>query len=193
MQLQVDDRYFYACGSSKKLAKVRCAQTALESLFSIKLKTDNVEDKNFKQFADAVDNRIQEAIVKLKFEIDNDILKQHYVYAAIVQTDNHIVDDQTKVVCVTTGTKCINGEYMSQMGNSLNDSHAEILAIRSLRLYLYEQLETCCSHLIDKQVDKLDDDDACIFAFDMNSRRFRLKEAIKFHLYISTTPCGDGL
>lgn len=46
-----------------------------------------------------------------------------------------------KVVSVSTGTKCINGEYMSDRGLALNDCHAEIIARRALLRFLYAQLE----------------------------------------------------
>lgn len=46
-----------------------------------------------------------------------------------------------KVISISTGTKCINGEYMSDRGLALNDCHAEIIARRSLLRFLYTQLE----------------------------------------------------
>ena len=49
--------------------------------------------------------------------------------------------DGVEVISISTGTKCINGEYMSDRGLALNDCHAEIIARRSLLRFLYTQLE----------------------------------------------------
>ncbi|KAI4891629.1 hypothetical protein NFI96_025966 [Prochilodus magdalenae] len=89
-----------------------------------------------------------------------------------------------QVICISTGTKCINGEYMSDRGLALNDCHAEIITRRSLIRYLYSQLEYFLSN---------DPDDHARSIF----RRcepcgYQLKEGVQFHLYISTSPCGDA-
>lgn len=42
------------------------------------------------------------------------------VYAGIVQS-NGLDLNTVKLISFTTGTKCINGEYMSMTGTSLND------------------------------------------------------------------------
>ncbi|XP_073889992.1 double-stranded RNA-specific editase 1 isoform X15 [Macaca fascicularis] len=88
-----------------------------------------------------------------------------------------------KVISVSTGTKCINGEYMSDRGLALNDCHAEIISRRSLLRFLYTQLEL--------YLNNKDDQKRSIF---QKSERggFRLKENVQFHLYISTSPCGDA-
>ncbi|EMP26992.1 Double-stranded RNA-specific editase 1 [Chelonia mydas] len=88
-----------------------------------------------------------------------------------------------QVISVSTGTKCINGEYMSDRGLALNDCHAEIISRRCLLKFLYTQLELFVSNKEDQQ--------KSIF---IKSERggFKLKENVQFHLYISTSPCGDA-
>jgi double stranded RNA-specific editase B len=62
------------------------------------------------------------------------------VLAGVVMTTGSAMDD-VSVIGVTTGTKCINGEHMSDLGSSLNDTHAEIVARRCLCDFLYTHLE----------------------------------------------------
>ena len=92
-----------------------------------------------------------------------------------------------KVVCLATGTKCVNGEYMSISGLVVNDCHAEILARRCLRKFLFEQL----LHSARSQNTNTGDVDG-IFERDDEAGGFRLRGDVKFHLFISTSPCGDA-
>lgn len=48
---------------------------------------------------------------------------------------------QAQVVVLSSGTKCISGEYISDQGLVVNDCHAEIVARRALLHFLYAQLE----------------------------------------------------
>lgn len=59
------------------------------------------------------------------------------------------------------------------------DGHAEVLARRSLLKYFYNQLEVAQRW-----------DPASIF--ERCGQRFRLKQDISFHLYVSVLPCGDS-
>ena len=86
-----------------------------------------------------------------------------------------------EVVALGTGTKCINGEYLSDSGLAVNDCHAEVIARRALARFLYSQLD-----LVAKGQNEVS-----IFEQKPNGK-FALKSGISFHLYISTTPCGDA-
>ena len=55
--------------------------------------------------------------------------------------DGEEAEDFFEVVCVSSGTKCINGEQLSLEGCVINDSHAEIVSRRCIIYYLYTQLE----------------------------------------------------
>ena len=86
-----------------------------------------------------------------------------------------------EVVALGTGTKVINGEYLSDSGLAINDCHAEVIARRALVRFLFFQLE-----LFTKGQEEVS-----IFEQKKNGK-FVLKAGVSFHLYISTTPCGDA-
>ncbi|KAK4827726.1 LOW QUALITY PROTEIN: hypothetical protein QYF61_021026 [Mycteria americana] len=55
---------------------------------------------------------------------------------------NHGLDiRQAQVIVLSSGTKCINGEYINDQGLAVNDCHAEIVARRAFVHFLYSQLE----------------------------------------------------
>lgn len=90
-------------------------------------------------------------------------------------------DQEARVVALGTGTRCVTGQHLSLEGLAVNDSHAEIVARRSLIRFLYSQVlefhsgsnATCLEPSATRGV-------------------LKLKRSISFHLYISTAPCGDG-
>lgn len=67
-----------------------------------------------------------------------DLAKKSNVLAGIIQTNG--IDLRTaKVVVLASGTKNIDAELLSP--GALSDTHAEVVARRSLMLYFYQQLE----------------------------------------------------
>ena len=109
------------------------------------------------------------------------------VLAGVVMTTGDDVES-AQVVCVSTGTKCINGEYMSDSGLVLNDCHAEVIARRCLRRYLYTQLELHVANPATSQSKAAES----IFEPRPDLAGYKLKDGVRFHLYISTSPCGDA-
>lgn len=59
------------------------------------------------------------------------------VIAAIIQTDRYCLTT-CRVVAIASGTKGIDGDHISQ--NTVNDTHAEVVARRCLMKYFYDQL-----------------------------------------------------
>ena len=89
-------------------------------------------------------------------------------------------DDSGRVVAMGTGNRCVTGLRLSMEGKAVNDSHAEIVARRSLLRFFYGQLNSYY------------EGNESIFAPSKGSRRLVVREGVSFHLYISTAPCGDG-
>ena len=86
----------------------------------------------------------------------------------------------SSVICLSTGTKCINGEMMSLTGASLNDCHAEVVARRCLVFWLYDQLEAAVSGY-SEELERTEEGGG-----------FCLRPAVTLHLFVSTAPCGDA-
>ncbi|XP_027016575.1 double-stranded RNA-specific editase 1a isoform X1 [Tachysurus fulvidraco] len=191
MAVTVDSQVFQGSGRNKKLAKARAAQAALSGLFNMQLDQtpsrqpiprDGLQLHLPQVLADAVSRLVVE-----KFsELTDGFISPHArrkVLAGVVMTTGPDVKD-AQVICVSTGTKCINGEYMSDRGLALNDCHAEIIARRSLIRYLYSQLEFFLSNNPEHH-------QSSIFQ-RCEHLGFQLKDGVQFHLYISTSPCGDA-
>ncbi|XP_053758939.1 double-stranded RNA-specific editase 1 isoform X1 [Panthera pardus] len=190
MSVVVDGQFFEGSGRNKKLAKARAAQSALATIFNLHLdQTPSRQPIPSEGLQLHLPQVLADAVARLVLDKFGDLTDnfssphaRRKVLAGIVMTTGTDVKD-AKVISVSTGTKCINGEYMSDRGLALNDCHAEIVARRSLLRFLYTQLEL--------YLNSKDDQKRSVF---QKSERggFRLKESVQFHLYISTSPCGDA-
>lgn len=125
-------------------------------------------------------------MVSTKYEelmVGNETYARRKVLAGIVITHGNDIKT-AKVISVTTGTKCISGEYISVNGLAVNDSHAEIVARRCFVRFLYDQLELHTKAETGKDSIFLKPSPTCSL--------YKLKENIQIHLYINTAPCGDA-
>ncbi|XP_076827333.1 double-stranded RNA-specific editase B2 [Brachyhypopomus gauderio] len=189
MAVRVDGRIFEGSGRSKKLAKRQAALGALQALFNIRQAPEaraahvpgRIKCPHLPQdFADAMFHLVREKYSKL---IGRSSAACHKGLAGIVMTRGLDVRC-AEVVALSTGTKCISGEYLSGQGLVVNDGHAEVTARRALLRFLYSHLEL---HLSKREEDR----DQSIFVRHKDWC-FRLRENVLFHMYISTSPCGDA-
>nr|XP_022330682.1 double-stranded RNA-specific editase 1-like isoform X3 [Crassostrea virginica] len=190
MSVVVDGIKFEGSGRNKKLAKSRAAQMALTKLFNLEFSTHPGTRPVPKESHTNVPQELADLVSRLvleKFsELTNNLTSPYArrkVLSGIVMTTSDSADSAT-VISVSTGTKCINGEYMSDQGLALNDCHAEVIGRRSLIRYLYFQLG---KHLSGNKLEK----ESSIFQ-ERENGGFKLKPNVHFHLYISTSPCGDS-
>ncbi|XP_068160063.1 double-stranded RNA-specific editase B2 isoform X1 [Antennarius striatus] len=190
MAVRVDGRIFEGCGRSKKLAKNQAAQFALQALFNIRtapegrtgLKASGKSCPHLPQdFADSIFHLVREKYRSLVGGC-SPAHTRHKSLAGIVMTRGLDLRN-AEVVALSTGTKCINGEYLSDQGQVVNDCHAEVTARRALLRFLYSQLELFLR--------RPEDWEESIFV-RYKECGYRLKDNVHFHMYISTSPCGDG-
>lgn len=84
------------------------------------------------------------------------------------------------VFSMSIGTKCIGKCLLSRNGDTLNDSHAEIMCRRGFLRYLFEQIAQSFM------------DSPSIFTFDQTTKKFQLAKNISFHFFTTHAPCGDA-
>lgn len=132
--------------------------------------------------ADPIASMVQAKFTELSAPLPVHLARRKVLAGFVLTRDQSL--DSAEVICVTTGTKCVNGEYISGQGLTLNDSHAEILARRALKMYFYNQLKLHLSE--DGQ-----GEEESIFE-KREGGGFNLKDNIDIHLFISTSPCGDA-
>ncbi|XP_051467901.1 double-stranded RNA-specific editase B2 isoform X3 [Apus apus] len=186
MAVRVDGRTFEGSGRSKKLAKGQAAQAALQALFNIRLPS-HIPSRNKchhlpQDFADSVYQMVAQKFQELTDNFTS-MHSRHKTLAGIVMTKGLDIR-QAQVIVLSSGTKCINGEYINDQGLAVNDCHAEIVARRAFVHFLYSQLEL---HLSKRR----EDWERSIFV-RLKEGGYRLRENILFHLYVSTSPCGDA-
>ncbi|GAC98870.1 hypothetical protein PHSY_006465 [Pseudozyma hubeiensis SY62] len=113
---------------------------------------------------------------------------EHTVLAAFVLSypsptgESH---DEYSLISLGTGLKCLPYSSLSVNGDVLHDQHAEVLARRGARLWLLQRLQH-----------EVQCDEIGLRLFEVGaqeeSRRWKLKQYVRMHLYISTLPCGDA-
>ena len=191
---------FKGYGPNKKKAKSDAAETALKHLDNIQnIGPDSVTPLTgqlawFLDLGPDVSQMLADRVCQLSEEKFSELAAQRpqvergkKVLSAIVMMKGSCGDGVVasevggEVVALGTGTKCISGESISESGLAVNDCHAEVITRRAFIRFLYVQLGLCAKgkesvSIFEKQA----------------SGRFRVKSGITFHMYISTTPCGDA-
>jgi hypothetical protein len=107
-------------------------------------------------------------------------------------------------VAVTTGAKCVGQGDQRPDGTIVNDSHAEVLARRGLKLALLREVAAHRAHCAAGGAGGVDDGRSCRLHAPLLAHgalppmggdcagAFRLRPGVSLHLYISDSPCGDA-
>ncbi|XP_034146506.1 double-stranded RNA-specific editase B2 [Esox lucius] len=192
--VRVDGKIFEGCGRSKKLAKAQAAGLALRDIFNISLGPEpNIGHTDSWTKSAQLPQFFAESIFYLVRRKHSELMDNsctisqshspHKALAGIVMTRGLDLR-RAQVVCLGTGTKCISGKSISDQGWTVNDCHAEVIARRAFLRFLYAQLEI----FLCNQPDSLEQS---IFVHDKESA-YKLRDGIQFHMYVSSSPCGDA-
>ncbi|KAJ2911064.1 hypothetical protein GGI21_000233 [Coemansia aciculifera] len=90
-----------------------------------------------------------------------------------------------KCVALGTGLKCLHSGQLRTFGDTVHDSHAEIVARRALLVHLMNELRQAMTPTLAAGPPQL-------FERQPDSSRYRLAKHLRVHLYTSQCPCGDA-
>lgn len=86
-----------------------------------------------------------------------------------------------KVISLATGSKCLPATRLSEQGDALHDSHAEVLARRAAIRWFLEEITRAAQRGTSQWI-----------CADGNGQ-YRLKDDVRVSMYISTPPCAIEL
>uniref|UniRef100_A0A668ABC3 Adenosine deaminase RNA specific B2 (inactive) n=1 Tax=Myripristis murdjan TaxID=586833 RepID=A0A668ABC3_9TELE len=191
MVVCVEGRVFEGCGHSKRLAKAQAAAAALQALYNITLGPERSATKPLPRtlWGKSIFHLVREKYSELTDSCCSTSHARHKVLAGIVMTRGFDLRS-AQVVCLATGTKCVDPGSVSERSATLSDCHAEVVARRSLVRFLYSQLElTASAAETSGPENSLFRSIPSVFLLSFG---FRLRDGVLFHMYISSSPCGDA-
>ncbi|BEJ07832.1 hypothetical protein CcaverHIS641_0411010 [Cutaneotrichosporon cavernicola] len=129
------------------------------------------------QPADAVVTAALDAYARLpkhgKPVVRDNGVREWTVFASIIVTTPSPV-----VASIGTGVKCLPANRLPPLGDTVHDSHAEVLARRGFVRYLLSEATSALEN------------ESAILSFVEG--RFVIKDNVETWLYISALPCGDA-
>uniref|UniRef100_A0A672H8X5 Adenosine deaminase RNA specific B2 (inactive) n=1 Tax=Salarias fasciatus TaxID=181472 RepID=A0A672H8X5_SALFA len=190
MVVRLEGRVFEGLGHSKRLAKAQAAAAALQSLYNISLEPERRiqgfgSSRAKHQLPQVSPSSIFHLVTEKYTELTDSGLSashtRHKVLAGIVMTRGLDLRS-ARVVSLATGTRCLDSGHVNDGGCLLRDCHAEVVSRRALVRFLYTQLELLlwCTLNPDRSSSL------------MAGGGFRLQDGVLFHMYISSSPCGDA-
>ncbi|KAG4072781.1 hypothetical protein HA402_005258 [Bradysia odoriphaga] len=180
---KIEGQFFYGIGSSLNAARLQSVKVILKSIFGIAYDQPAVIpelsiDENDK-FGDII-----ECLILDKYRNIMSNTPQYLGYKVIAGIVKSVNNDRNsfKVISIGTGSKFLYEKNLNSNGNAVHDTHAEVVARRGFIRYIYNQIsQYVASNTSNNIFEKTD-----------ATEKFRLKTGIKFHLYVSTAPCGDA-
>ena len=214
MRLTLGDKVFDSVSTNKKEAKVYAAEIALRSLHSETstgvnsgsnfIDVTQVKSRNPDYNANKAPNILPvtyhqlkgvnffDKIGKFSYDLYNKMASTvnaafpgRKVISVFVLEDCRVNPKTWTPLSMGTGNRTITGDNINFEGKTVNDSHAEIIARRGFRRFLWKQLK-----IVEKgEVNSYDFDN---ILEKQPSGKYSLHDDLKIHVFISTAPCGDS-
>uniref|UniRef100_A0A3B4TQR6 Adenosine deaminase RNA specific B2 (inactive) n=1 Tax=Seriola dumerili TaxID=41447 RepID=A0A3B4TQR6_SERDU len=184
MVVRVEGRVFEGCGHSKRLAKAQAAAAALQSLYNMSLGPERKVMVSILQLHLKLNLKSIKKYTELTDSCFSTSHARHKVLAGIVMTRGFDLRS-AQVVSLATGTKCLDLDHVTDRDSTLSDCHAEVVSRRALVRFLYTQLDEL--YLPAKSADG---GEPSIFV--ANKGGLQLRDGVLFHMYVSSSPCGDA-
>ena len=116
------------------------------------------------------------------------------ISALILENNN-----KYKIICFSNGTKSLPNVNYKSRKFQIFDCHTEILTLRCFKFFLLNTLIYHLDKLNSKNLltkdeydlFKANDEYYDIFDYNKKNHKFKIKNGVKFHLYISENPCGE--
>lgn len=186
--LNIEGYSFIGYGNNKGSAKSSASKIALSYLIeelkcNVDTKAENVvivdpysSVREKLHFPDIIANLVLQKYNELKSNHKHDLPWYKMIAGIVMVREDEYCNG--KVIALSTGSKCVDKQYIRNDGTTIVDSHAEILSRRAFVRFLYNNLE------------KTTNQDS-IFEVSDNHNRFKLRDNVSFYLFINSAPCGD--
>lgn len=163
------------CASKNEAQKLVCDH-ALRTLYRQSCAVEPAKSVISSNKHDLIAQRSVAAFQDLN--VNSSLLGRKTLACMLMVRNGHF--DHGRVISIATGNTCLDQTNLSYAddGSALHDCHAEILARRGLIRFFLEQMKQTPSE--------------SIFDFDATDQKYRLKDGITFHMYISALPCGNA-
>lgn len=192
ISVSVEGQVFCGTGHSKKMAKMAAARVAMETLYDYVFPANSADmpwrSDDISPQRRLLGDKVAERVLTKFAELTENYTSTHSRYKVIAGVALTAKDDDPsgiRLISLAAGSKCINGEFISMSGTTLNDLHAEILAVRGCRLFILNELERVMSAGNVESVET-------VLQRDPDSNGYMMKPNVKLHLFISSAPCGDA-
>ena len=192
--LRVGEQVFEEVASNKKKAKELVVYTCLKHYetkppkFMKPSSTEETEEggsfedpTKLETVQDKVAAKVFLTLNEKTENVCKDFVTKSNIAALLLQSGDGATEDDFEVISVGAGAGSVDAKKLRQNGSVVHDWHAEILAIRAFRLFLFEELDKVIAGQ-DSVLEKVTESD-----------KYQLSAKYKLVMLKNVPPTGDAL